>query len=104
MFNILSSYLKRRKLKQKVELLRVKGEYLRAKQQIHGSKPSKYERLRSDIEDLGDLKEAVGSGDITKYLKLLENPAILSMIMKFLSTKSIKPETPISMALEKLKR
>lgn len=103
MFNLFKKQNKIAQINQKIELMKAKAALLNAKNKINEVKPSKYDKIITEIEQITDLKEVIGTGDTSKWLKLLQNPVVLNLIMKFLESKGISKNDGVADALSKLK-
>jgi len=103
MFNLFNKYSKAQRIKEKTEIIRAKAELMKAKAQLILKTPNKYEKIREEIDDLSDLKETLGSNDMNKWLKALDNPLVMQLVMKFLMSKGVDQNTTVTSALEKLK-
>jgi len=91
--NMFRNLLKSKKVKEieaKTELIKAKAELNAAKTKFSDRKPSKYGKIQAEIEEITELKDVIGSGDTSKYLKLLSNPVVLSIIEKFLVKKGVE--------------
>lgn len=87
---------KRRQLQTKIDYLKAKAEYNKQKAAILVSKPGKYARIAKDLQDMEDLKDEVGSNDVNKYLKLLENPVVQAFLLRILASKGVDIDKPMS--------
>ena len=106
MFNLFKNFSRKKRILDQIEVLKAKSELIKAKGAIYNAqraKPTKYEKLTNEIADLGELKDVIGSGDVNKWLKMLENPLVMQLLMKFLMSKGVDQNTTISGAIDKLK-